>query len=144
MPSSVAAIDYKLLTSNPPQLVDAIFPSLSTNEVNNALNFLISLPPNIIESVSLQNVFETLFQKSSNSKYVFHYSWYSKMRIFEKLINLYVKGFQKTRLKNWKIIWNVSLELRSLTKLVKNWIYPKSTSSKPTFVIFIVPRLPTK
>ena len=64
-----AAIDYKLLTQDPPQLVDAIFPSLATNEVNNALNFLISLPQNLIESVSLHGVFETLFQKSLNSKY---------------------------------------------------------------------------
>lgn len=66
----VVAIDYKLLTTDPPQLVDAIFPCLTTNEINNALNFLISLPQNIVESVSLLNVFEKLFQKSLNSKYV--------------------------------------------------------------------------
>lgn len=101
MYASLAAIDYKLLTTDPPQLVDAILPSLSTNEVNNALNFLISLPPNIIESVSLQNVFETLFQKSLNSKYVLHYVEYSNFaRIFNKISILILKSFERH---GWKI-----------------------------------------
>lgn len=57
------AIDYKLLTSERLQVVEAVIPAVFANEVNQVVNLLVSMPQYFKEKINIEEVCAQLAEK---------------------------------------------------------------------------------
>lgn len=61
--ANFTAIDYKLLTSKPPKLIETLIPAVFNNETPHLVNFLIALPAELKQQVQLEDIFEKMSEK---------------------------------------------------------------------------------